>query len=252
MKFILYVGLAIIALVFHSEITLLLKVVCRLPILIVYSFIDGTKKNDTFPYYGCKFYCGKQGSGKTMSMVNELNYIKKKYPECKIYTNFGYILQDKPLTELSDLTDKNLYNGEKGVVFALDEIQNEFSSIGSKTMPPDILSVVTQQRKQKIYIICTSQVFTRIAKPLREQAFYVADCFTIKGRLTGSIVYDGYEYAETVDISSDNKRKKRYIMGTNVFIQTDKKRNLYDSYAVVEKLKRGTNDEKVSIYYNCD
>ena len=55
------------------------------------------KSDEMFPYYGMHFYCGRQGSGKTYSMTNELEQIRKKYPKCKIYTNYGYKYQNLPI-----------------------------------------------------------------------------------------------------------------------------------------------------------
>ena len=124
-------------------------------------FSRKNKKNDEmFPYFGMHFYCGRQGSGKTYSMTYELEQIRKKYPKCKIYTNYGYKGQTMPIYNISMLQNEKYYNGENGVVFAIDEIQNLYQSSNINNVPPEVLGVVTQLRKQKVYIICTSQVFT--------------------------------------------------------------------------------------------
>ena len=69
-------------------------------------FYRKNKKDDgLFPYYGMHFYCGRQGSGKTYSMTHELEKIRKKYPKCKIYTNYGYKYQNLPIYNISMLTD---------------------------------------------------------------------------------------------------------------------------------------------------
>ena len=70
-------------------------------------FFRKNKKNDSqFPYYGMHFYCGRQGSGKTYSMTHELEQIRKKYPKCKIYTNYGYKYQNLPIYNINMLTDE--------------------------------------------------------------------------------------------------------------------------------------------------
>ena len=43
--------------------------------------------------------------------------------------------------------DPAFKNGTDGVIFAIDEIQNEFSCANSKDFPETLLSQVTQQRK---------------------------------------------------------------------------------------------------------
>ena len=107
-------------------------------------FYRQNKKNDEmFPYYGMHYYCGRQGSGKTLSMTNELEKIRKKYPKCKIYTNYGYKYQTMPIYNITMLQNEKYYNGENGVVFAIDEIQNLYQSSNINNVPPEILGVVT-------------------------------------------------------------------------------------------------------------
>ena len=173
-----------------------------------------------------------------MSLVYTLEQLRKQYPRVKIYTNFGYSKEDKPLTMLTDLLDRELYNGEFGAIFAIDEIQNEFSCLSSKDFPESVLSLVTQQRKQHILILCTSQVFTRVGKPLREQAFRVIECKTLFGRYTMCKHYDGIDYADAVDKSEDFKNESRPRIHYESFVQTDKLRECFDSYKLIEKLNR--------------
>ena len=126
---------------------------------------------ERFRPFGCWFYVGKQGSGKSMSLIHQLEKLRKRYPKVKIYTNMGYIFETAPLKSLNDLLDESLYNGKYGTIFVIDEIQNEFSCRTSKDFPETLLSLITQQRKNKILILTTSQVFTRVSKPIREQCY---------------------------------------------------------------------------------
>lgn len=196
------------------------------------------KKSGVRPFspYGLKMFCGRQGSGKTVGMVWYLDQIRKKYPKCHIYTNFDYAYQTKPLESLLDLL--NLRNGEDGVVFALDEIQNEFSSAVSKDFPESLLSEITQQRKQKVCILASSQVFTRVAKPLREQCYEVIECRTFFGRWTRLKSYDGDDYCSIIDSYNAEKKFKLPKKWVQSFIQTDDLRDSYDTYAKVLRLSR--------------
>ena len=105
------------------------------------------------------------GGGKTISMVEYLNRMKDKFPDCKIVTNFNYIRQDMPFTDWRQFTE--VRNGLDGVIFAIDELQNEYNSNSWQDFPEELLSTVTMQRKQRIKIVATSQVFTRVVKQLR-------------------------------------------------------------------------------------
>ena len=197
-------------------------------------FLRKNKKNDDmFPFYGMHFYCGRQGSGKTYSMTHELEQIRKKYPKCKIYTNYGYKFQNLPIYNINMLTDEKYYNGENGVVFAIDEIQNLYQSSNINNVPPEILGVVTQLRKQKVYIVCTSQVFTRVSKPLREQAFFITECKTILHSLTICKKYNADEYL--LDI--DRVEKKSMPIKKYSIVHSNQLRDTYDTYQLIKSIK---------------
>ena len=197
-------------------------------------FFRKNRKNDEmFPYYGMHFYCGRQGSGKTLSMTNELEKIRKKYPKCKIYTNYGYKYQNLPIYNISMLTDEKYYNGFDGVVFAIDEIQNLYQASNVNNVTPDVLGVVTQLRKQKVYIICTSQVFTRVSKPLREQAFYITECKTFFHSLTVCKKYNADEYL----LDLDRVEKQATPINRYSIVHSDELRTLYDTFQLIKSIK---------------
>lgn len=209
------------------------------PKFFYYKYLDLLNaKKDYFKLYGLRLYCGRQGAGKTIGLVYDLERYRKRYPRVKIYTNFGYKHQTAPLTSLNDLLNPSLKNGTDGVIFAIDEIQNEFSCANSKDFPETLLSQVTQQRKQRVCILATSQVFTRVAKPLREQCFIVVVCQTLFSRYTRLKYYDADAYIEYADNPSRDKRRKLRKKDYQSFVQTDSLRDLYNSYLLIERLSR--------------
>lgn len=210
-----------------------------LPRLIYWWIVDLMRYDkNQFNYYGVWMFTGKQGSGKSMSLVYWLEKLRKRYPKLKIYTNMGYKHETAPLKNLNDLLNRKLYNGTDGVVFVIDEIQNEFSASTSKDFPESVLSLVTQQRKNHILILTTSQVFTRVSKPLREQCYRAIECKTFFNRYTMNKHYDGIDYADSFDKSIDYKQKHRKRISYDSFVQTDKLRDLFDSYKLIERLSR--------------
>ena len=209
------------------------------PKFFYYKYLDLLNaKKDYFKLYGLRLYCGRQGAGKTIGLVYDLERYRKRYPRVKIYTNFGYKHQTAPLTSLNDLLNPSLKNGTDGVIFAIDEIQNEFSCANSKDFPETLLSQVTQQRKQRVCILATSQVFTRVAKPLREQCFIVVVCQTLFSRYTRLKYYDADAYIEYADNPSRDKLRKLRKKDYQSFVQTDSLRDLYNSYLLIERLSR--------------
>lgn len=193
---------------------------------------------DLFRPFGCWFYVGKQGSGKTMSLINRLEQLRKRYPRIKIYTNMGYKFETAPLKSLNDLLNDSLYNGKYGTVFVIDEIQNEFSCRTSKDFPESLLSLITQQRKNRILILTTSQVFSRVSKPIREQCYRAIECQTFFGRYTRNIIYNGIAYADSFDLPPDRRKKASKRLGVDCFCQTDYLRNCFNSYQLIQRLSR--------------
>lgn len=203
-------------------------------VILAYDIYQRMKNGKTFSEYGLTLYCGRQGAGKTMAMVEYLERMRKKYPEAIICTNFGYIHQHVEMTSWEQIFE--LRNGDKGVIFAIDEIQNEYSSAAWQKFPEGLLAEVTQQRKQKIKICGTSQVFTRVVKQLREQTFEVVDCRTIAGRWTFTKAFDAEEYNAVAE-RPEVKMKLRRLWRRN-FVQSAALREKYDSYAKIEKMAK--------------
>ncbi|MBM7581140.1 ATP-dependent Clp protease ATP-binding subunit ClpX [Jeotgalibacillus terrae] len=202
-----------------------------------YYFIDLAyikKYGKPFSEYGVSLFTGFQGTGKTMAMVEYLERMRKLYPNVKIVTNFGYHAEDQPMIDWKDFFE--IRNGEDGVIFAIDEIQNEFNSTDWKNFPESMLSEITQQRKQKVKIIASSQVFTRVAKPLREQTSEVIECYTLLGRWTWLKAFDAQEFEAVIqDPIRKQKLKRKWRKN---FVQDNDIREMYDSYAKIERLKK--------------
>lgn len=191
------------------------------------------KFGKTFNEYGLTMYCGRQGAGKTISMVHYLEEMRAKYPLCKIGTNFGYINEDFAITGWEQFFE--IRNGVDGVIFAFDELQNEWDSSKWDKFPEGLLRQVTMQRKQRIKIVATSQVYTRVVKALREQCFEVVECYTFLGRWTFCKAFDADDYNTVID--DPDKKRRLFKKWKKSFIQTDVFRELYDTNLVIEKIR---------------
>lgn len=185
---------------------------------------------------GLTCFVGRQGGGKTISMVEYLDRMTELYPNAIVVTNFNYVKQDMPFTSWRQFTE--VRNGLDGVIFAIDELQNEYNSNNWKDFPEDLLSVVTMQRKQRIKIVATSQVFTRVVKQLREQCYEVVECKTLFGRWTRQKCYDADDYNYIIDNPTPERKFRTRKKWKYSFVQSNFIRNLFDSYAVVESIKQ--------------
>lgn len=133
------------------------------------------RKYDGFPYQGIHLFTGEQGAGKTLKMMHTLWHMHNAYPNALIVSNMHLIGLDYiPYDGIKQLS--TLSNGKNGIIFVIDEIQTLFSSLESKNMPASILSVWSQNRKNRRVILGTTQRFTRVSKGIREQVSYHIEC----------------------------------------------------------------------------
>lgn len=182
---------------------------------------------DEFTDFGVHIIAGKQGSGKSITLTYLLLRYQEMYPRAKVATNYFYKYQDKAITHWKDII--NYLNDKYGVIVVLDEIQNWFNSLQSKDFPPEMLTEITQQRKQRKVIFGTSQVFSRVAKPIREQTYMLYEPNTYLGCIT---LVRKYEVTTNTDGLADMKKYR----GCFFFVQNDKLRDSFDTYLKVENL----------------
>ena len=142
-------------------------------------FVDDLfeKDPDFFKHQGLIIFEGRQGSGKTISMVEFIKRMQEEYPLAKVTTNFGLTSEDVALKDWKMLIDYK--NGKQGVIVGMDELQNWFSSNDSKNFPPEMLGIITQNRKNRRIILGTSQNFYLLAKAIRSQATEVRRCTSL-------------------------------------------------------------------------
>lgn len=198
--------------------------------------IFAMRNGHLFKEYGVTMYCGQQGAGKTVAMTEYLERMRKKHPNALIVTNYGYIHQTHEFTDWKDFFD--IRNGADGVIFAIDEIQNEFNNRAWKNFPEELMSEITQQRKQKVKIVCTAQEYLDVAIPLRRQSFFIVDCFTLAERWVFTKCYKRRDYEKALN-SVDGLSKVRKMYSKS-FIQDAKLRALYDTEKKIERLERSS------------
>jgi len=190
--------------------------------------LDWFNRNpDEFGYYGFWLFAGEQGAGKTIAMMEFLRTIKQKYPKCRIRTNIEVSFQDSKIESAEDIVFND--NDYWGQVEAIDEIQNWFNSSESRNFPPELIQEICQERKQHKMIVGTSQCFSRVALPLRQQVNYLCKPLTFAGCLTIVRVYKPR-------VSEDGKVEKLRRHKTYFFVHDDALRSCYDTREKVKRL----------------
>ena len=133
------------------------------------------KSSDGFPYGGLWVFTGAQGAGKTLLLMHMVREIHEQYPKALIVTNISVFgIPCIPYTGIGDF-DKYV-NGADGVIFIFDEIHTLFNSLESAKMPLSQVTVWCQNRKNRRLILGTTQRYTRMAKPVREQVTWHYEC----------------------------------------------------------------------------
>jgi len=183
---------------------------------------------DHFDTFGVHVFAGEQGSGKSIAAMHFIKMIKERNPICKIASNIDLNYQDDVINDWTDILQRN--NGEYGQVIMIDEIQNWFSSMESKNFPPEMLTEITQQRKQRKCIVGTSQVFTRVAKPIREQVTLLYLPITLFGCLTFVRVFK-------CKLTEDGTVDKMIFMKLYFFVHDEELRSCYDTFEKVKRIK---------------
>lgn len=126
--------------------------------------------------YGVYCYCGKQGKGKTYSVVEFL----LNNSDYKIYANISSI-EGIDYTYFSGFDELLKLRDEHDCIIVFDEIFTALTK--TSKMNTDVLDFLSQMRKRRIIFITTAQEWLEINITLRRYCRYQIDCnmFSIFG-----------------------------------------------------------------------
>lgn len=194
------------------------------------------KENPDYFYpEGLLVFCGSQGSGKTLSAVQYVKKLCIEYPRAVLVTNTkinGLPAHTAVVSYdgIESLTSHE--NGLCGVIYFIDEIHLEFNSLESKNVPIEVMIEVSQQRKQRKHIVGTSQVYMRMAKPLREQIKNVVICKNFFKCIQFNKLIDGESAHE------ENGKLKFDTVKNIIWFHSPKLYNSYDTYAKMKRYRK--------------
>lgn len=130
-------------------------------------------------------------------------------------------------------TLKYVSNGQLGVLYLIDEIHLELNSLESKNIDIEIMTEISQQRKQRKHIVGTSQRYIRMAKPLREQIHDMVICKNYFHCIQFNKYIDGDSATEKDGkLQADVKSRKIFLHSPDMYAR-------YDTYA---KMRRYNNE----------
>lgn len=199
------------------------------------SFIEKTMKLDRGKF-GVYCFTGKQGSGKTYSLVK---YISKHVGKNqKIYSNISMTgVEYEVITSVEHLLS---LKDKKNCFIVYDEI---FTLMSKQTrLNDEVMEFLTQQRKMKNIFMTTAQEWLEIPITFRRFVRIQIDCRTIPlGKLGGILIEtyaDGYqikwdqlenEYVAPVISKKISKYERRFMESYDTF---ERIRRLNDAHVV--------------------
>lgn len=190
---------------------------------------------------GIWVFCGPQGSGKTLSAVQCARKMAREYPQARVISNLDFELYDgerpEEFNDYAQLSEED--NGIAGLIFVLDEIHVLWNSLESRSIPISDMSALCQMRKSRRIIIGTSQVYGRIAKPIREQLKYVILCHNFLRFIQHNVVCDP---SESVEINGNIHPE---VICERWWFHSPE---LYQSYETLKKISRVRRSKGGEIY----
>ena len=147
----------------------------------------------------------------------------------------------EPYESVEDMIDFANTPGCNKIIL-LDEIQIMFNSLESAKLPVRVFDIICQQRKNKVTIIGTTQVFTRMSKAFREQCSVYVDCnnfwrfqhnkcmdaFDLETEIGKNFLNHMQDQADNPFILTDEKSGKK--IGTQFFIHRKSDYEFYDTF----------------------
>lgn len=179
---------------------------------------------------GSRVYKGFQGSGKSLSLCFDALQLQKQFPNCIVFSNmkikglnnFHFIENDEDVVRALSVR-----NGSDGVLVILDEAHLYFNKKSGISL--DVLTAISQQRKDRRSIWFTSQIWEELDISLRKQVKVIVSCNCYFHKLQVNSLSDG----ESLSYDKLHSCYTAKHIGTIIFKHSQ---SLYDSYDTYQKI----------------
>ena len=194
---------------------------------------------------GIWVFCGAQGSGKTLSAIQTLKTMVERYPFARVFSNMeinGLPVEVEPFVRYEQLQEVD--NGTQGVIFFIDEIHLLWNSLESKEIPFSEMASFCQMRKARRCILGTTQVYGRVAKPIREQLKYVINCRNIGGFFQ---INDVCDPANSIEIEGQISPD---VVKVQCWFHKPELYQMYETLGIIKRIDRDKSNKKVVSWKN--
>ncbi len=220
-----------------------LRIPWKIPSLIRWVIVDFLRAKPK-KFWGIYCYVALPGEGKTLSMVAHMERVRKELGPDQVFiaTNFFYKHQDMAISHWVDMIKASKFALDHGryCVIAMDEIHTTFDASDWKSFPPEMLSLLSFNRKYGLQFICSSQIYDRIPKKVRDISNYTVLC---KNTLGLDRHFKNY-YFNTLDYESGFSGKRVKADFIRTFVADDSLYSLYDTLAQVDKMTAQAQEEQ--------
>lgn len=177
-------------------------------------------------YFGVYCYCGKQGQGKTYSVVEFL----RDHRDMNIYSNIGSVKGVKytyfnGFDELLDL------RSEHDCIIVYDEIFTALTK--TSKINTDVLDFLSQMRKRRIIFLTTAQEWLEINITLRRYCRYQIDC-KMRNFLGLGILTKTFYDAELMKWSQEDNEYIAPLLSTTISKCNVVVANSYDTFEQIK------------------
>lgn len=185
--------------------------------------------------FGVYCYCGKQGSGKTYSVIEFLNDNKDK----PIYANLKSI-KDIPYQYISNLEELLTLRNEHDIIIFYDEI---FTEITKHTkLSSDVMDFLAQMRKRRIILLTTCQEWRLLPLEFRLFVRFQINCSFIPLPIIKGILIKNMIDGENIKWNDEEQDFVGNLI-TNTITHTRLSiANKYDTYEQIGKYSNYNTD----------
>lgn len=194
---------------------------------------------------GSRVYKGFQGSGKTLSMVDYAFRVRSNFPKCKLFSNiklFG--IRYYHFSNADELAlALNVRNGQDGCIVLIDEAHLFFNKKNGISL--DVLTAISQQRKDRVRLIFSSQIWEELDISLRKQVKEIVSCRCFLGKWQVNTISNG----ETLRYNKLEGQYEAQKIRTEIFKHNDEMYKRYDTFQKI-MTNEEYNRQTLNLVYN--
>lgn len=188
--------------------------------------------------FGVYCYDGKQGKGKTYSVVE---YLLDNKDHIKVFCNikgikgldYTFFTGFDQLIKLKHLLDQDKIKTDKQLVFVYDEIFTELQK--KSTLNKEVIDFLCQMRKRKIIFLTTAQEWAEIPLSFRRFCRYEIKCRMINIFGLG-LLFKEFHDAENMKWSDEDQEHVAPLLETTLSKCRKSIANSYDTYLRVSSV----------------